>query len=270
LILIKNKAELSKYLPRSQLAFVPTMGNLHEGHIALIKHAQKYNSPTICSIFVNKLQFGPNEDFDKYPRTLNQDIDLLEKNHCDFLFIPDEEHFKEIKLYKADRALSKILCGAIRPTHFDGVVSVLHWLVKLIHPTYLLMGQKDFQQIKIVERFMAEHFAQVQLIEVPTEREADGVAKSSRNNLLTSTQRKLAPRLYQVLLNATSMIENKNIDEITKFVNDELNQAGFDVDYVEIKSRLNLLDHNPSMSDAILLCAARLGEVRLIDNIFIK
>ena len=180
------------------LSLIPTMGNLHEGHLSLNKAAKNYNNKTIVSIFINPLQFGPNEDFKNYPRTVVSDIKKLKKIDCDYAFIPQDNFANELKLIKAP-SISKKLCGKNRPGHFDGVLTIINKIFSVILPDYAFFGLKDYQQYILIREFAKISFPRIKIVGLPIIREKDGLAMSSRNNLLTKDERKIAPNIYENL-----------------------------------------------------------------------
>lgn len=254
------------------VAFVPTMGNLHDGHLALIRLAKQRADFVVCSIFVNPTQFGPNEDFDRYPRTLNRDVDLLDQSGCDLVFAPDTN-----EMYANGRSqstsvqisgISDILCGASRPGHFDGVATVVSKLFNIIQPDLAIFGSKDYQQVAVIRTVVKELCFPVTILAAPTVRDADGLAMSSRNQYLTPAERLIAPMLYQQLQLIAQQFSNapRDLAQIIQSARNALTEAGFVVDYLTIRSTL-LGPFEPGMKEAVVLVAAKLGNTRLIDNL---
>ena len=269
---------------QNRASFVPTMGNLHEGHLSLMRIARQYGDPVIASIFVNRLQFGPHEDFDKYPRTLEEDASKLEKEGVYVLFAPTERVlYPEPQEYRVDppKQLGDILEGEFRPGFFKGVCTVVLKLFSCVQPKVAVFGKKDYQQLMII-RQMAQQFAlPVDIVAGETIRAEDGLALSSRNGFLSTEERLEAPQLQIALQNlrheihalhssllVTSpsqliLLEQKSIDA--------LKRRGWAPDYIAIRKRSNLLAPNAedlaSKQDLVILTAAKLGKTRLIDNL---
>ncbi|OZB64155.1 MAG: pantoate--beta-alanine ligase, partial [Thiomonas sp. 13-66-29] len=198
--LAELRAELRR---RSDWALVPTMGNLHAGHLALVARARELKAPVVASIFVNRLQFGPNEDFDRYPRTLPRDAQLLQEAGCDLLFAPDEaEMYPQPQVFRIqpDPALAGILEGAVRPGHFEGVATVVMKLFQMVQPRWAVFGKKDYQQLLLIRRMVAQFALPLDIVGLDTVRDADGLALSSRNGYLSAAQRAEAPALQRALL----------------------------------------------------------------------
>jgi pantoate--beta-alanine ligase len=279
--IIRHIHELRDHLRgQNRAAFVPTMGSLHEGHLSLMRLARQYGDPVVASIFVNRLQFGPHEDFDKYPRTFEADIEKLEKEGVYILFAPTEKDlYPEPQDYRVDppKDLGDILEGEFRPGFFKGVCTVVLKLFSCVQPNAAVFGKKDYQQLMIIRR-MAQQFAlPVEIIPAQTIRDADGLALSSRNGYLTSDERLEAPELYKILQHMQESIhlaQNpsqqilKNIEQAAK----ELIRArGWQPDYLAIRQQHNLLEPTPDQLTQkvplVILAAAKLGKTRLIDNL---
>jgi pantoate--beta-alanine ligase len=279
--IIRHIHELRDHLRgQNRAAFVPTMGNLHEGHLSLMRLARQYGDPVVASIFVNRLQFGPHDDFDKYPRTFESDIEKLEKEGVYILFAPTEKDlYPEPQDYRVDppKDLGDILEGEFRPGFFKGVCTVVLKLFSCVQPNAAVFGKKDYQQLMIIRR-MAQQFAlPVEIIPAQTIRDADGLALSSRNGYLTSDERLEAPELYKILQHMQESIhlaQNpsqqilKNIEQAAK----ELIRArGWQPDYLAIRQQHNLLEPTPDQLTQkvplVILAAAKLGKTRLIDNL---
>lgn len=256
-----------------RIAFVPTMGNLHAGHIALVERARQLADRVVVSVFVNPLQFGAGEDFDAYPRTLNEDSGKLSAAGAGLLFAP-----AEAEVYPHGRVgvtqielpgLSDLLCGAFRPGHFRGVATVVAKLFNIVQPDVALFGEKDYQQLLVIRRLVADLDFPIEVVGVPTVREADGLAMSSRNGYLTATERGTAPNLHRVLRRVAARLSGGEADlgRIEREAVAELDSLGFRTDYVSIRAALDLREPAPGESDLIVLAAARLGKTRLIDNL---
>lgn len=253
------------------IAFVPTMGNLHEGHLELVRQAEQKADRVVVSIFVNPTQFGPHEDFDRYPRTEVEDGKKLAAIKADLLFLPSvEEIYPEpSQTYISVPVLSSRLCGNNRPGHFDGVALVVCKLLNIIQPDALMLGEKDFQQLTIIRRMVFDLNLPVSIHSVATHREPDGLAMSSRNGYLNQEQRRLAPMLFEALCNVRDAIATGNADytKLTQSAIKKLTDAGFDVDYFDICRSSDLTLATTDDKDVAILVAARLGSTRLIDNI---
>jgi pantoate--beta-alanine ligase len=263
---------------RGQLrtAFVPTMGNLHEGHLSLMRLARRHGDPVVASIFVNRLQFGPNEDFDKYPRTFQDDVAKLEKEGVYVLFAPTEKDLypepQEYRVQPPDN-LGNILEGEFRPGFFNGVCTVVTKLFSCVQPRVAVFGKKDYQQLMIV-RNMARQFAlPTEIIGAETWRAEDGLALSSRNGYLTATERAEAPFLYQTLNYVAEQARSQQPDllALEQDAMSRLAARGWQPDYVSIRKRMNLQaptrDEYLAGEPLVVLTAAKLGNTRLIDNL---
>ena len=254
------------------VAFVPTMGNLHEGHLALVREAAKRADKVVVSIFVNRLQFGQGEDFDRYPRTLEQDAAKLAGEGVAVLFAPNEQELypRVAQQYNVEPPnLQNELCGAFRPGHFRGVATVVAKLFNIVEPDYACFGKKDYQQLAILQGMAADLNFRVEIVPVDIGRAADGLALSSRNQYLSEAERKPAPQLYHELQAVASAVENGNRDyaALEQQAAANLKQAGWQVDYVEIRHAGNLQVAHVGDSELVVLAAARLGNTRLIDNV---
>ncbi|OAM36488.1 pantoate--beta-alanine ligase [Eikenella halliae] len=257
------------------VAFVPTMGNLHEGHLALVREAAKRADQVVVSIFVNRLQFGQGEDFDHYPRTLEQDAAKLAGEGVAVLFAPSEQELypNVAQQYNVEPPnLQNELCGAFRPGHFRGVATVVAKLFNIVEPDYACFGKKDYQQLVILQGMAADLNFRVEIVPVDIGRAADGLALSSRNQYLSEAERKQAPQLYRELQAVARAVENGNRDyaALEQQAAANLKQAGWQVDYVEIRHAGNLQVAHVGDSELVVLAAARLGNTRLIDNIEIR
>lgn len=252
-----------------RVAFVPTMGNLHAGHLQLVREAKKYADKVIVSIFVNPTQFGVNEDFSTYPRTELRDCELLENEGCDAVFLPGVEmiYSPNAQTIVSVSAISQNYCGASRAGHFDGVATVVCKLFNIVQPDMAIFGLKDFQQFAVIQTMVRDLHLPVELIGVPTVRESDGLAMSSRNGYLTESERKIAPQLYQILQKARENLLTKPISDVEKTAISELENVGFMVDYFKVARRSDLGFATENDDDLIILAAAKLGKTRLIDNL---
>ena len=257
------------------VAFVPTMGNLHEGHLALVREATKRADKVVVSIFVNRLQFGQGEDFDRYPRTLEQDAAKLAGEGVAVLFAPSEQELYPNVAQQYNVVpphLQNELCGAFRPGHFRGVATVVAKLFNIVEPDYACFGKKDYQQLAILQGMAADLNFRVEIVPVDIGRAADGLALSSRNQYLSEAERKQAPQLYRELQAVARSVKNGNRDyaALEQQAAANLKQAGWQVDYVEIRHAGNLQVAHVGDSELVVLAAARLGNTRLIDNIEIR
>ncbi|MCH2351183.1 MAG: pantoate--beta-alanine ligase [Pseudomonadales bacterium] len=252
---------------------IPTMGNLHKGHLDLVYKSTLDCAYTVVTIFVNPLQFGPNEDFHKYPRTIEEDIATLKESNVDLLFAPSVNEMygedKEEQVIVAVPRLSEILCGENRPGHFDGVTTVVAKLLNLISPTYAYFGQKDWQQLALVKTMVEQLDMQTKIVGIKTTREKDGLAISSRNQYLTKEERSIAPLLKAELDNISIRLRNGETDyEVVETESkSNLSRVGFDVDYIAIRDSHRLCTPDEETKSLRILAAAYLGRTRLIDNI---
>lgn len=255
--------------------FVPTMGALHPGHISLITKAKEENELVICSIFVNPTQFNNSKDFEKYPSTIEIDIDMLEKAGCDIIFLPsvteiypdginDQQHYEL-------GYLETLLEGKFRPGHFQGVCQVVDRLLKIVQPQNLYLGQKDYQQCMVIKKLVAITGAKTELIICPTLRENDGLAMSSRNMRLTAEERQQAVKIFETLSFIKKEIRNGYLEDLKQRASDYLSGEGFVVDYVEIADAetLQLVENWNGKTKLVALAAVFLNEVRLIDNMIL-
>jgi pantoate--beta-alanine ligase len=254
------------------VALVPTMGNLHQGHLALVDLAREHAERVVVSIFVNPTQFGEGEDYEEYPRTLERDQRLLKKTAADLIFAPDVETMYPFGLEMATRVsvpgLTENFCGAARPGHFDGVTTVVARLFAMVQPDAAVFGQKDYQQ-QLVIRHMAEDLSlPIAIITGETVRDEDGLALSSRNSYLSDEERAVAPQLYEALERVGSELQNgrRNFERLESVAVAGLSEAGFDVEYFAIRRAENLGVPDRDCDDLVVLTAARLGKARLIDN----
>ncbi|MBH5329413.1 pantoate--beta-alanine ligase [Eikenella sp. S3360] len=257
------------------VALVPTMGNLHEGHLALVREAAKRAQQVVVSIFVNRLQFGQGEDFDRYPRTLEQDAAKLQNEGVAVVFAPDErELYPHVaQQYNVEPPnLQNELCGAFRPGHFRGVATVVAKLFNIVQPDYACFGKKDYQQLAIIQGMVDDLNFNLKIVPVDIGRAADGLALSSRNQYLSAAERAQAPQLYRELQAVARAIESGSRDYagLEQQAVTNLAQAGWQVDYVEIRHAGSLQVAHVGDSELVVLAAARLGSTRLIDNIEIR
>jgi pantoate--beta-alanine ligase len=257
---------------RQRIAFVPTMGNLHAGHLSLMQEARRLGERFIASLFVNPMQFGPNEDFAHYPRTPREDENMLVSAGCDLLFMPDVGEIYPKGSAAAARfevpELTGILCGEFRPGHFEGVATVVAKLLNIVEPDVAVFGEKDYQQLTIIRRMVADLCMPVEIVGAPTVRESDGLAMSSRNQYLTAEERRIAPRIYAELKRAAARLEAGESDygAIERTGREALAGAGFRPDYLSVRAR-DLSAPAPDARELVILAAARLGRARLIDNV---
>jgi len=255
------------------IAFVPTMGNLHEGHLNLVRKARELCDTVVVSIFVNPMQFGPGEDWETYPRTLTADKEKLFAEGVQALFAPevDEVYPDGMDAQSQVRVpeLSETLCGADRPGHFTGVATVVAKLFNIAQPDVAVFGEKDFQQLSIIRKMVRDLCMPIEIVGIPTTRAEDGLALSSRNGYLTSEQRGTAPLLNQTLQECREAIACgfDNYRELEAHAKLKLIQAGFEPDYFEIRDAHTLRDVEESTEEVAILAAARLGRPRLIDNV---
>jgi pantoate--beta-alanine ligase len=275
--IIHTIQELREALAGStRTAFVPTMGNLHEGHLELVREAARHGGPVVASIFVNRLQFLPHEDFDRYPRTLQRDSELLAGAGCDIVFAPDEaELYPEPQVFKVvpPAALADILEGEFRPGFFTGVATVVMKLFQCVQPAVAVFGQKDYQQLLVLDHMTTQFALPIRIVGVPTIRAADGLALSSRNGYLGEAERAEAVSLSRALQAAAGAVRQgaTELAAVEQAQLDMLKHRGWEPDYVTIRRTTDLLP--PTAADLsmglplVALGAARLGKTRLIDNL---
>ncbi len=255
-----------------RVALVPTMGNLHAGHLALVREARRWAERTVVSIFVNPLQFGPSEDFAAYPRTLAQDRELLAAAGTDLLFAPLAEAVYPRGQAEQTRVevpgLSNILCGETRPGHFAGVATVVCKLLNMVQPDLAVFGEKDFQQLVVIRRMVEDLCLPVEVQGLATVREADGLAMSSRNAYLTADERRRAPAVYRSLrLAGEGLQAGLSREEVERRGIEDLNAAGLRPDYLSVRRAQDLASPTAEDLDLVVLAAAYLGRARLIDNL---
>jgi len=255
----------------THIAFVPTMGNLHEGHLKLIEEALKKTKHVVVSIFINPLQFNSKEDFKNYPRTLDEDLLMLQKLDVPFVFVPSREDIlgplQTIEIQLPD--IANDLCGRFRPGHFNGVATIVCKLFNLIQPELAFFGKKDFQQLFLIKELVKQLNYPIHIIGIDTVRDKDGLAKSSRNNLLSEENRKKASQLFQFMnvMKDKAMQKTSSFKEIEEDAMRLLNASGWMVDYLAIRSAQSLKTPIHNENQMVILGAATLGSVRLIDNI---
>jgi pantoate--beta-alanine ligase len=268
---IHSVAELRARLAQENaIAFVPTMGNLHAGHVALVEQARQQGTCVVVSIFVNPLQFGPNEDFDKYPRTLEADCEKLQ-GLADVVFAPavDEMYPEQQTLFIELPSIAGELCGAHRPGHFRGMATVVLKLLNLVQPQVALFGKKDFQQLAIIRQMVTQFNLPVSIVGGETVRAGDGLALSSRNQYLTEIERTEAPQLHLTLQAVVRAIVGGAVDfaVLEHEAEAALAKRGWQVEYVSIRSQQGLVKPQARESRLVVLAAARIGATRLIDNL---
>lgn len=258
------------------IAFVPTMGNLHQGHLNLVREAKKRADIVVVSIFVNPMQFGPDEDLDAYPRTLESDSRLLGELGVDVLFMPkatdiyarglEQQTFVEVP------GLSYMICGASRPGHFRGVATIVCKLFNMVQPNLAFFGEKDFQQLQVIKAMVTDLSMNLKVFGMETTRYDDGLAMSSRNIYLSEKERKLAPTLYEKMQQLVGEIQlgRRDFSKITQEYKLQLAKLGFNPDYLEIRNVENLLQPGHEDQHLVLLAAVFLGKTRLIDNLQIR
>ncbi|HDX4305110.1 TPA: pantoate--beta-alanine ligase [Escherichia coli] len=255
-----------------RVALVPTMGNLHDGHMKLVDEAKARADVVVVSIFVNPMQFDRPEDLARYPRTLQEDCEKLNKRKVDLIFAPSVKEIypngTETHTYVDVPGLSTMLEGASRPGHFRGVSTIVSKLFNLVQPDIACFGEKDFQQLALIRKMVADMGFDIEIVGVPIMRAKDGLALSSRNGYLTAEQRKIAPGLYKVLSSIADKLQvgERDLDEIITIAGQELNEKGFRADDIQIRDADTLLEVSETSKRAVILVAAWLGDARLIDN----
>ena len=282
MVIIKKVSDLHLYLqdkaiPKAILGFVPTMGALHAGHMQLVANAKLNNNFVICSIFVNPTQFNDPADYNKYPTSIDEDMAMLIEAECDILFLPTVQEMYPNGVAENGNLdfgyLDTILEGAHRPGHFKGVGQVVARLLDIVKPHVLYMGQKDYQQCMVVRRLlqMTKLEEQIELVICPTVREADGLAMSSRNRRLTEPQRVLAAVIYQCLVSIQAKCSYGNFAKVRKECFDLMQQKGFNTEYIALANanNLSLMEDYDSGIPMVALIAAKIGDVRLIDNLLL-
>ncbi len=261
-------------LSGKSIGFVPTMGNLHDGHISLVERAKKECDFVVASIFVNPLQFNDKSDLSRYPRTLPEDQARLTAASCDLLFAPDVDEMYPIGQDNQSTVsvpgVSTGLCGGSRPGHFDGVATVVTKLFNQVLPDRAFFGEKDFQQVAVIRKMVEDLCQPVEIVTVATARDHDGLALSSRNGYLTTEERALAPGLYLTLTEIGASVQaGEPVSQLLSDATERLNQRGFRTDYLEIRDARTLSEDLSDTSELVILGAAFLGKARLIDNIVV-
>ena len=255
-----------------KIAFVPTMGNLHDGHLALVKAAHQHADKVIVSIFINPMQFGLSEDIDNYPKTIEQDQNRLIAENVDLLFIPTSDiiypkGYTDNTFVEVPN-ISNLYCGKSRPGHFRGVATVVCKLFNLVHPDVACFGSKDYQQLQIIQNMVDDLSMPVEIIPVEIIRENSGLAMSSRNGYLTKEEKQIAPSFYKTLQWLAEEIKtNKNFDELCQQADEKINQAGLKTDYISICHAYTLAEATDNDKNLVILGSAFCGKARLIDNI---
>ena len=275
---VYSVSELRQYIQhwkdhQQSIAFIPTMGNLHQGHLSLIEKGQSLCDRSICSIFVNPMQFGPNEDFNHYPRTLEQDIELLESVACDLVYMPTASELYPQGLEKISQIivtdLTESFEGAHRPGHFTGVATIVAKLFNIVKPDISVFGKKDYQQYCVIKKMTQDLNLDVEIIGQETTREPSGLATSTRNQYLSEEQKSKAALIFRTLQNASDKITRgeRNFALIEKQAIDSLDQAGFETDYFNVCNADTLKPATPGDKKLVVLVTTRLGDTRLLDNI---
>lgn len=270
--LVHTVAELRRWLSsETSISFVPTMGNLHAGHIHLVELARQCGQCVVVSIFINPLQFGASEDLGSYPRTLEEDCQKLQAAGADVVFAPSEKEMYAVpqSILVEPPPIANELCGASRPGHFKGVATVVLKLFNMVQPQVAVFGKKDFQQLFIIRALVQQLNLPIDIVAGETIREADGLAMSSRNGYLSAEGRAKAPQLYRALQQVTQMIQagRRDYSAIEAWANQNLTQLGWVPDYISVRSADSLMPATGTDHHLVVLGAARLGNTRLIDNI---
>jgi pantoate--beta-alanine ligase len=259
-----------------RIGFVPTMGSLHAGHMSLLAAARHRAPRVVSSVFVNPLQFGPGEDFERYPRTPEEDQLLLTEEHCDLLFQPTVEEMypggRELATRVTVPALSDILCGAVRPGHFEGVATIVAKLFGVVQPDVAVFGEKDYQQLCVIRRMTQDLNLPIEIVGAATVRSPDGLAMSSRNRYLTAEERALAPKIYGALRAVVGRIDQgeRTFAVLEAWGAGQLQEAGMRPDYFTVRDAATLMPPDQQSIELVVLTAARLGRARLIDNLRIS
>lgn len=271
--IVHTAAELRAALSgATRSALVPTMGNLHAGHVSLIELARQHGAPVVASIFVNPLQFGAGEDFERYPRTLAADCEKLAAAGCDLVFAPDVAEMYPVPQtfsVQPPDSLANDLCGAFRPGHFSGVATVVLKLFNLTQPRLAVFGKKDFQQLFVIRELVRQFNLSIEILAGDTLRESDGLAMSSRNGYLTASERIQAAQLQQALADIAAAVRagERDFEATCARARRHLNMAGWRVDYVALRDAATLAAPTPESTRLVVLGAAWLGSTRLIDNL---
>lgn len=267
---------------RSTLGLVPTMGALHEGHLSLIRKSVEKCEKTIVSIFVNPTQFGPNEDYEKYPRTVEEDLKKCEAAGADYVFLPTNQVIygteKPLVTLNVDKELTSILCGKSRPIHFNGVAQIVSILFNVASPDFAFFGEKDYQQLTVIRKMVSDLHFPLEIVGVPTVRETSGLAKSSRNRYLSESELAVAPNIYKVMniiKDKANALRVRNVDVSVESLENEAKELilqlvpGAKIDYFEIRSSNDLSRSENLADDSRIFTAVYVGTTRLIDNLYI-
>lgn len=274
--IIKNPLQIQKISmelirKNKSIGFVPTMGALHSGHVSLIKKSVSQNDITVVSVYVNPIQFGPNEDYKRYPRPVNDDIEICKKNGVDYLFLPSNEtlYDKDFSTYVAVDKLSGIMCGVTRPVHFRGVATVVSKLFNMVMPDRAYFGLKDYQQYVIIKRMVKDLNFRTKVIGCPIIREKSGLAMSSRNTYLSPEAKEQAVNIHKILVNAKkSFNSGKNIDAVIKETAKLLSAIeNSEIDYIEARDSNTLQPAVKTTKNVVIAAAVKISNIRLIDNI---
>ncbi|ORJ49323.1 pantoate--beta-alanine ligase [Kluyvera intermedia] len=277
MLIIETLPLLRQHIRRARqegklIALVPTMGNLHDGHMTLVEEAKTRADVVVVSIFVNPMQFDRADDLARYPRTLQEDCEKLNKRKVDFVFAPAPNDIypqgTDTQTYVDVPGISTMLEGASRPGHFRGVSTIVSKLFNLVQPDVACFGEKDYQQLQLIRKMVADMGYDIEIVGVPTVRAKDGLALSSRNGYLTAEQRKIAPALSKIMNAMAAKLQagERNLDEIIALAEQELNDAGLRADDIQIRDADTLLELAQTSKRAVILMAAWLGQARLIDN----
>ena len=277
-IILNTVSDLRAFLTLARgngktVGFVPTMGNLHQGHLDLVNKASDMTDIVVVSIFVNPMQFGPHEDFDAYPRTLNADCEALNNHPCDAVFAPTvrEVYPKGVNTEIDLPSLSTILCGHHRPGHFKGVATVVTKLLNIVQPDVAVFGNKDYQQLQVIQTMVADLLIPVTIVGADTTREPNGLAMSSRNAYLSAEEKETAAMLYATLKRiGDALRSDSQVSTTLKQEKERLTANGFVLDYLEIRDAQDLSKSYVEADSAVILVAAKLGRARLIDNLVIE
>ncbi|NLD47294.1 MAG: pantoate--beta-alanine ligase [Clostridiaceae bacterium] len=270
------REEIKKHRGQGKtVGFVPTMGYLHEGHLSLVNASKKQNDITVMSIFVNPVQFGPNEDFEKYPRDTQSDLKKAETAGVDFVFLPSvsEMYPEGYKTYVSVEGITEVLCGKSRPGHFKGVTTIVTKLFNIVKPTRAYFGQKDAQQVAVIMKMVRDLDMDIEIVSCPIIRESDGLAMSSRNVYLKPEERKAAVILSRALFEAVDLIKNgcRNRDEVIEYLRKRINKEELaQIDYAEAVNAITLEDSALLEGRVLVALAVRFGNTRLIDNVIVE
>ncbi|SED65792.1 pantothenate synthetase [Pseudomonas mohnii] len=281
MVIVETVLALRKIVGRARIenkkvALVATMGNLHEGHIALIDVAKQHADFVVATIFVNPIQFGPSEDLEKYPRTPDADQAKLKEAGCDLLFLPDvaemyPEGFEAQPIVSVPR-VSEGLCGAARPGHFNGMATIVNKMFNVVQPDIAVFGEKDYQQLAVIRSMVRNLNIPIEIFGAPTVRAPDGLALSSRNGYLNDQERAAAPILYQCLKDVALSLQRGSLD-VEQLLDEQckrITSSGFQLEYLEIRNAHDLSLTSETSGNLVILVAARLGKTRLIDNVVVS